>query len=121
MYHRGKIANIDRSSKRDDGFILSKIEEAMGILVFNGGKLVPVLPFRGDPKFSEVDPENFLVPCAVRLIGLSWYEVEHFLDNISSISPRYQFHKTTLVFMDERRRFYQRGRFPCNTFFYFSN
>jgi len=110
--YRGKPANIDRSKRRksDDCIYKSMLTALFGVghPSFEA-KYVKILPINpDDPKFIDADSKGFLTTYAIKL-GLTWFEVEYWLDEISRIDPyKFQFEAGSLCDVDERRRYYER-------------
>ena len=103
--HRGEIAKIDRSSKRNDDTIHDIVLEALVILP----SFIKILPSgHEDELFDRANPESFLTTYLIKEKGLSWYEVEAWLDQISSRDKyRFQFENGSIMHIDGRRRYYQ--------------
>jgi hypothetical protein len=116
--YRNEPAKIDRSSKRSDEYIHENIMRALFEVQDSSGrdysragvKYVKILPVKEpDPTFKEAEPNKFLATYSIKELGLTWFEVEHWLDNISGIDiGRLQFDTGSLCDVDERRRYYQK-------------
>jgi len=109
MYRR-RIANINRSTKRSGDFIHEKIIKALdAILQTSGSNYIPIVPTKfNDPPFDKADPNKFLALYTIKKLGLSLYEVEHWLDNhpVSDRQRTFSINRMPLPFADERRKYY---------------
>ena len=110
--HRKKLANIDRSEKRDDELIDELAVKALDSLSKGSPPYyIEILPTNSnDPSFKDANPELSFTTYAIKKLALTWFEVEHWLDDIS-FQDQYKFYLETsgIVNIDERRRYYQRG------------
>jgi len=108
--YRRKPANIDRSRKREDEAINRCVEKAYGdISRATGSEYVKILPVGlKDPPLDKADPEKFLALYCTKILGLSMYEVEHWLDNMS-LEQGFYLGSLSSVYFDERRKYYKRG------------
>lgn len=117
--YRGKLANIDRSSKRFDNEINDlAIKSLNEILLLNEKKEFPslayiqILPHKiEDHRIEVADHRNFLALHAIAN-GLTWYEIEHWLDELCykiSIDGAFQFNRerSLSLYFDFRRRLYK--------------
>lgn len=119
IYH-GRPIDIDRSEKREDAFILDTIDFSLEEMLRSGrgsfANSVLLLPTSFEDKsFNEVDSNIFFVnKCLGK--GLSWFEIEHFLDEILWTNfARYYLMRTSLAQIDERRKYYTSDkRFECS-------
>lgn len=109
--YRHEPAKIDRTNKRGDDFIHENIVRALDHLsTLKRDNWFKILPCNfWNPTFDKVPPEFSLTTYAIKELGLSWFEVEHWLDEISR-RDRYMFYleTETIVNVDERRRYYIR-------------
>jgi len=134
--YRGSPANIDRSAKRGNDFIdevarralielSSSIEDPIrrrNLEFYCGPETPPInlLPTRHtDPRLKDADPNSFFVLYALKR-GLSWFEVEHWLDIlISSDMGHIHLEKSMLgLYIDGRRRYYQKYGIPRGLIWY---
>lgn len=112
--YRRKIANINRSSKRSDEFIHENVTKTLDDIFHSSKAHSHYIPITAivfnDPPFDKADPKKFLTLYCIKFLGLSLYEVEHWLDNIAHNEPgKYYLDKVSLVHIDERRRCYKYG------------
>jgi hypothetical protein len=114
--YRHKPANTDRSKKRSDTFIHKNMIKALYDVADSfgerkhGAKYINILPNKpNDPKFADADPNNFLVVYAIKQLGLTWFEIEHWMDEISNTDPyRFHFEMGSICDVDERKRYYKK-------------
>lgn len=110
IYH-DQPAKIDRTNKRDNDLIHKNIVRALDHLsTLKRDNLFKILPCNfWDPPFDRVPPEFSLTTYAIKELSLSWYEVEHWLDEISRRDQgMFYLEKDTILNIDERRRYYIR-------------
>ena len=108
--YRRKVANIDRSKKRDDDFIHEKMMKGLGFIAKDSGfNYVQIIPIRFiNPLFDKADPKKFLVLYATKVLDLTLYETEHWLDVIienKGISRA----RGSRAFIDGRRRYFRQA------------
>ena len=113
--YKGKPANINRSEKRNDKLIEKLAVETLDFLSqdnFPPHYIKILLTNLNDPSFKDANPELSFTTHAIKKLGLTWFEVEYWLDQIS-LQDQYRFNLETgsLVNIDERRRYYQRKGF----------
>ncbi len=111
--HRHEPAKIDRTNKRDDDFIHENIVRALDHLVtVKGDNYIKILPSHlPDPSFDKAPPEFSLTTYAIKKLCLSWFEVEHWLDEIS-LRDQWTFYlEIGSIRIDERRRYYTRSNY----------
>jgi hypothetical protein len=104
--YKRKPANIDRSVKRNDNEIHSAVLDSLG----NTPRRILLLPvYYVNPPRDKADAKAYFALNLVKNFDLTWFEVEHWLDQISR-SDRYMFQleNECAMFVDERRRCYMR-------------
>lgn len=110
MYRR-ELANIDRSKKRNDKIIHELAVKTLDSLSQSTPPYyIRILPTNfNDPSFKEAHPELSFTTYAIKELDLTWFEVEHWLDEIS-LQDQYEFYleRGGSVHIDERRKYYQR-------------
>jgi len=106
--YRGEPVNINRSKKRSDEFIHENMTKTVDDIFHDSGSgYIKILPISSnDPPFDKANPKEFLTIHAIKDFGLSWFDVEHWLDFIAELNG-YYFNKTSRAYVDERRRYYR--------------
>ena len=112
--YRNRVASINRSTKRDDEFIHKRIIESLeSISQSSGSVFIMILPTRtNDPPFNQADPNKFLGLYATKILGLTLYEVEYWLDVIVKDYP-IPLDKCPRAYIDERRKYFRQASEGC--------
>jgi len=112
--YRSKPANIDRSRRREDEFIYNNVEKALReISRSSESHHIRIMPaFLSDPPFKKANPDEYLVLYCLRDPCMSMYEVEHWLDNLLTYESGFSLEKISIVYIDERRKYYKSPHGP---------
>lgn len=107
VYH-GEPINIDRSSKRkDDSIHKIMLQSIIAVYHSSASLRLRILPTAfNEPVIDKADSSKFLVLHATEELGLTWFEVEYWLDEIAK-KHRFYTNSTCSDFIDERRRCYK--------------
>lgn len=117
--YRHRPVNINRTTRRPDenihGLMLASLEDISKYRNSNciNPDHIPILPMQDVqvPVSRGADPREFLALDATKLKGLSWYEVEYWLDVMRNQIDPGKFYASYIssLYLDERRRLYKFG------------
>ena len=118
--HRRKLANIDRSEKRNDNLINKLAIKTLDFLSQSSPhNYIRILPTNfDDPSFKDANPELSFTTYAIKKLALTWFEIEHWLDEISlQNQDKFHLERGGIVHIDERRKYYQRDFIRSHIFY----